>query len=149
LLAIAKVSEGQVDVRVHPTMIPDDYPIAKVGGVYNAIQIVGDACGDVMLSGSGAAAMPTGSAVVADIMDISHRILAGPASRSTQREDMSRARFAVKPVEEIRSLYYLRFVVLDRPGVLSQVSGIVGENNISIAKVIQHGRKESGSVPLV
>src|SRR5439155_11994189 len=67
LLAIAKMHDGQVEARVHPTMVPDEYPIAKIGGVYNAIQIVGDASDDIMLSGRGAGSMPTGSAVVADI----------------------------------------------------------------------------------
>src|SRR5207237_9920633 len=76
LLAIAKMHEsGKAEARVHPTMVPDDYPIAKVGGVYNAIQIVGNACEDIMLYGRGAGSMPTGSAVVGDIMDIAWTIL--------------------------------------------------------------------------
>ena len=91
LLAIAKMHDGKAEARVHPTMVPDEYPIAKVGGVYNAIQIVGDACGDIMLYGRGAGAMPTGSAVVGDLMDISRQILmapsrnlpAGPSGRHT------------------------------------------------------------------
>src|SRR5213592_329094 len=78
LLAIAKWHDGRVEARVHPTMVPDEYPIAKVSGVYNAIQIVGDACGDIMLYGRGAGSLPTGSAVVGDIMDISRQILMEP-----------------------------------------------------------------------
>src|SRR5213593_2943665 len=81
LLAIAKWHDGRVEARVHPTMVPDEYPIAKVGGVYNAIQIVGDACGDIMLYGRGAGSMPTGSAVVGDIMDISRHILLEPSCK--------------------------------------------------------------------
>src|SRR5215472_16630008 len=85
LLAIAKMHDGgdrtRVEVRVHPTMVPDEYPIAKVGGVYNAIQIVGDACQDIMLYGRGAGALPTGSAVVADIMDIARQILMEPSRK--------------------------------------------------------------------
>src|SRR5437016_10537186 len=80
LLAIAKMHEGgKAEARVHPTMVPDEYPIAKVGGVYNAIQIVGNACEDIMLYGRGAGSMPTGSAVVGDIMDIARQILMEPA----------------------------------------------------------------------
>src|SRR5438874_3887512 len=81
LLAIAKMHDGEVEARVHPTMVPDEYPIAKIGGVYNAIQIVGDACGDIMLYGRGAGSLPTGSAVVGDIIDISRTMLTAPAPK--------------------------------------------------------------------
>jgi homoserine dehydrogenase len=146
LLAIAKQHNGRVEVRVHPTMIPNESPIAKVGGAYNAVQIVGDACGDIMLYGRGAGSMPTGSAVVADIMDISRAILnpgtqpalAGPPGNLTSQE-----------MDEVSSLYYLRFMVVDQPGVLSQISGVLGKNNISIESVIQRGRALGGVVPLV
>src|SRR5213594_1112893 len=150
LLAIAKWHDGQVEARVHSTMIPDEYPIAKVSGVYNAIQIVGDACGDIMLYGRGAGSMPTGSAVVADIMDISRQILmepsrhlpAGPSGDAGPVVDF-------QPMDSITSIYYFRFMALDQPGVLSQISGILGRHRISIAQMIQRGRKEGGSVPLV
>jgi homoserine dehydrogenase len=146
LLAIAKQHNGRVEVRVHPTMIPTESPIAKVSGAYNAVQIVGDACGDIMLYGRGAGSMPTGSAVVADIMDISRAILnpgtqpvSTPASGNLISQDM----------DEVASLYYLRFMVVDQPGVLSQISGVLGKNNISIESVIQRGRALGGVVPLV
>jgi homoserine dehydrogenase len=147
LLAIAKVNDGSVEARVHPTMVPEDYPIAKVAGVYNAIQLVGDACEDIMLYGRGAGSMPTGSAVVADIMDISRQILMEPSRNLPLAEDRSRLR--LRPMDAITSIYYLRFMALDQPGVLSQISGILGRNNISIASVIQRGRKKEGAVPLV
>lgn len=150
LLAIAKMRDGKAEARVHPTMVPDEYPIAKVGGVYNAIQIVGDACADIMLYGRGAGSMPTGSAVVADIMDIGRQILMEP-SRQLPNAGVGGAMSGVElqPMEAITSLYYFRLMALDQPGVLSQISGILGRHRISIAQMIQRGRKQGGSVPLV
>ena len=148
LLAIAKSHEDRIEARVHPTMVPDEYPIAKVSGVYNAIQLVGDACEDIMLYGRGAGSLPTGSAVVGDIMDISRNILIGP-SRALPVAAEQGAEIKIQPMELVTSLYYLRFMVLDQPGVLSQISGVLGKYNISIASVIQRGRKEGGAVPLV
>ena len=164
LLAIAKFHDGsvrglpggpdvqhQIEVRVHPTMVPDEYPIAKVGGVYNAIQLVGNACEDIMLYGRGAGSMPTGSAVVADIMDIGRMILMEP-SRKLPGDPAGLAsdtRVKLQPMDSIRSIYYFRFMALDQPGVLAQISGILGRHRISIAQMIQRGRKQGGSVPLV
>jgi homoserine dehydrogenase len=153
LLAIAKMHEGgKAEARVHPTMVPDEYPIAKVGGVYNAIQIVGNACEDIMLYGRGAGSMPTGSAVVGDMMDIARQILMEPSRKLPATEGMDGAGRGVvqlQPIESVTSLYYFRFMALDQPGVLAQISGILGRNRISIAQMIQRGRKEGGSVPLV
>ena len=150
LLAIAKMHGGKAEARVHPTMVPDEYPIAKDGGVYNAIQIVGDACGDIMLYGRGAGSLPTGSAVVGDIMDIARQILMEP-SRKLPAGPSGDAGPVVdfQPMDSITSIYYFRFMALDQPGVLSQISGILGRHRISIAQMIQRGRKEGGSVPLV
>ena len=149
-LAIAKASNGEIEARVHPTFVPDDYPIAQVGGVCNAIQIVGDAVGDLMLQGKGAGEMPTASAVVSDIIDVCRNISAGQAPSSSSGQLVSDSGSdRVKPIESITSLYYLRFMVDDKPGVLSQISGILGNNNISIGSVIQQGRKAGGTVPLV
>jgi len=149
LLAIAKLHHGKAEARVHPTMIPDEYPIAKVSGVYNAIQIIGDACQDVMLYGRGAGALPTGSAVVADIMDIARHILMEPSRKLPRSSDRELPVPELQPMDAINTIYYLRFMALDEPGVLSQISGILGRHRISIAQVIQRGRKQGGSVPLV
>jgi len=148
LLAIAKSRDNKVEVRVHPTMVPDDYPIAKVQGVYNAIQIVGDACGDIMLYGRGAGSLPTGSAVVGDIIDIGRNILAGSAPVVNGPADID-SPIQIQPMENVSALYYVRFMVFDRPGVLSEIAGIFGRYNISIASVIQRGREEGSAVPLV
>jgi homoserine dehydrogenase len=150
LLAIAKMHDGKVEARVHPTMVPDEYPIAKVGGVYNAIQIVGDACQDIMLYGRGAGSLPTASAVVADIMDIGRQILVEPSRNLPETSVVERMpRVEPQPMDSITSLYYFRLMALDQPGVLSQISGILGQHRISIAQMIQRGRKKGGSVPLV
>ncbi len=150
LLAIAKATDEGIEARVHPTMVPDAHPIAQVGGVYNAIEIVGDAVGDLMLYGKGAGEMPTASAVVSDIMDISREIGTSEASPSPSLLPPDGSEGSIKPIESISSLYYLRFMVDDQPGVLSDISGILGRHNISIESVIQKGRVGTGgSVPLV
>jgi len=150
LLAIAKSHEGKVEARVHSTMVPDEYPIAKVSGVYNAIQIVGDACQDIMLYGRGAGSMPTGSAVVADIIDIARQILMEPSRKLPDIGSANELPIPeIQSMDSITSLYYLRLTALDQPGVLSQISGVLGRHSISIAQMIQRGRKQGGSVPLV
>src|SRR5256712_13262356 len=108
LLAIAKMHEGgKAEARVHPTMVPDEYPIAKVGGVYNAIQIVGNACEDIMLYGRGAGSMPTGSAVVGDIMDIARQILMEPSRKLPPGPPaIELAVTQLQPMDSITSLYF-------------------------------------------
>jgi len=151
LLGIAKLVNGEVDARVHPTMVPVSDPIAKVDGVYNAIQLVGDAVGDVMLYGRGAGSLPTGSAVVSDVIAIGRNLLKGAAGRvppaSFQRDQ--RRPIRMKPIEEISSLYYLRFMVVDRPGVLAQIAGELGRCGISISSMLQQGRGEGQTVSVV
>jgi len=151
LLAIAKFLDGEIEARVHPTMIPSMSPVAQVEGVYNAIQLVGDAVNDIVLYGQGAGSMPTGSAVVSDVIDIARNLLMGASGRvppaSFQRDQ--RRPLRIRPMEEIATLYYMRFMVLDRPGVLSQISGVLGHHGISISSVLQQGRKEGQTVPVV
>lgn len=141
LLAITKILNGEIELRVHPTMVPEDYLIAKVEGVFNAIYVEGDNVGATLYYGRGAGSLPTGSAVVADIIDIAK-------GANALLLDFSE-NLVIKPIEEIESMYYFRFSALDRPGVLSKISGVFGEHNISIASVIQKGRSKAGAVPLV
>ena len=132
-------------------MIPSTSPVAHVEGVYNAIQLVGDAVNDIVLYGQGAGSMPTGSAVVSDVIDISRNLLKGASGRvppASFQQDQRRP-LRIRRMEEIVSLYYLRFMVLDRPGVLSQISGVLGRHGISISSVLQQGRKEGQTVPVV
>ena len=146
LLGITKITDGEVELRVHPTMVPHDYMIAKVDGVFNAVHVKGDMVGDTLYYGRGAGDLPTASAVVADIAEIARGINAGSASPSLR---ISARPAKVKDMKDIRSKYYFRFSAIDRPGVLSAISGIFGKHNISITSVIQKGSKAESAVPLV
>jgi len=151
LLAISKDTGNAVDARVHPTMIPFDNLLSSVNGVLNAITISGDAVGDVMLYGHGAGMMPTASAVVSDTVDIARNLLSGTSGRvpllSYQMENIRK--IPIMSVDEIFTHYYFRFSAVDRPGVLSKISGILGDLGISIKSVHQKGRKTKGPVPIV
>lgn len=151
LLAICKEAADGIEARVHPTMIPEDNLLSKISGSINALTITGDAVGDVMLYGHGAGMMPTASAVIGDIVDIARNLIQGNAGRvpllAFQSDRMVPLR--ILPMDEVTTHYYLRIHVLDRPGVLSRISGILGEMDISIQTVHQKGRKAKGPVPIV
>lgn len=151
LLAIARNWDGQVEMRVHPTLIPHHHVLANVDGAYNAVHVHGNAVGNIMLYGLGAGMMPTGSAVVSDLMDLARDILGNTPGRipplAFRRENLEEA--VIKPITAVTTCYYFRFAVLDRPGVLSKIAGILGQNQISIAAVIQKGRQVEESVPIV
>jgi homoserine dehydrogenase len=151
LLAISRSDGERIEVRVHPTMIPQEHVLAKVEGAYNAVHISGDAVGDVMFYGLGAGMMPTGSAVVSDLLDLGRDLLAGRGVRISPLACDGKAvkQREIKPMDELVINYYFRFSAVDRPGVLSKISGILGSHEISIASVIQKGRQVKGSVPLV
>lgn len=149
LLAIAKASDGAVEARVHPTLIPADSPLAAVSGVFNAVFITGHAVGDLMFYGRGAGQLPTASAVWSDIVEIARRIAHDLPSLAVELPTAGPGALALRPMDDIRTCYYLRVMAQDRPGVLSRVAGILGENEISIASVIQKGRASNEAVPVV
>jgi homoserine dehydrogenase len=151
LLAIAIMKNYVVEARIHPTMIPSAHLLANVNQNYNAFHIVGDASGPVFLFGQGSGMMPTASAVLSDIIDIARNILKGISGRTPLRSinEAAMGDIKLKPMDEIETKYYFRFSAVDRPGVLSKISGILGENNISIATVIQKARIENSAVPVV
>jgi len=134
LLAIAKKSENSIEVRVHPVFIPSDSFLAKVNGVYNAVQVEADLAGKVLFMGEGAGAMATSSAVVADIVSSARKIVLGISSMSIQKMDTGRS---IKPMSEIETQYYVRLSAADQPGVLAQIATVFGDNKISIASAIQ------------
>ena len=134
LLAIAKQDDKSIEVRVHPVFIPEDSLLAKVDGVYNAVLVEGDLVGRVLFFGEGAGAQPSSSAVIADIVSAAQDIVLGVGNRTMWRLEPDKI---IKPMSEIETRYYLRLNVADRPGVLAQISKVLGDHQISISSVIQ------------
>src|SRR5436309_3355803 len=134
LLAIAEQVDGQVAVRVHPAMVPLTHPLASVRDSFNAVFIEGEAVGELMLYGRGAGGMPTASAVVGDLVDAAHNLRNGTCGRP-----IILGRAQVRPIDEMRSQYYLNLQVADRPGVLAAVAGVFGEHGVSIKSMEQVG----------
>jgi len=149
LLAIAKRTGRDIELRVHPTMLPQDELISSVSGVFNAIFVQGDAAGDALYYGRGAGELPTGSAVVSDIVDIARNMMTGACERIKDINVSGTPDLKIKKMEDVRTSYYLRFSAIDKPGVMSKISGILGSHNISIKSMIQKGRKKEEAVPIV
>jgi homoserine dehydrogenase len=136
LLAIGAEVDGALEMRVHPTLLPTGHPLAAVTGPFNAIFVSGSSVGEVMFYGQGAGAMPTGSAIVGDIIDVARNIQFGSTGRvaCTCFEDKR-----LKPMDEISARHYLRTQVADRPGVLAAIAKVFGEEGVSLASVLQMG----------
>ncbi|WP_456432219.1 homoserine dehydrogenase [Thermosulfuriphilus sp.] len=148
LLAISRQIKEGIEVRVHPTLVPEGHMLASVREAHNAFYITGDAVEDILLYGLGAGAHPTGSAVCADIIDLARSLRRKKKTRLGP-PSFSGPSLPILPMESVLSRYYFRFSVVDRPGVLSKIAGILGKHQISIASVIQKGRDQGGSVPIV
>ncbi|MGI6713083.1 MAG: homoserine dehydrogenase [Bacillota bacterium] len=146
LLGITKEENNEVEVRVHPAMIPADHPLSAVNDAFNAVFVEGDAIGKAMFYGKGAGELPTASAIVGDII---------LAARNIQF--MSQGRLGctcfetkrIKPIGEVKSKFYLRIIAQDRPGVLASIAAVLGNQNVSIATVIQKETDELGRAELV
>ncbi len=139
LLAIAKQSDSSIEVRVHPAFVPEDDFLAKVDGVYNAVLVEGDLVGRVTFLGKGAGALPTSSAVIADVVQAARDIVFGVGCRTVWKLESGKA---VKPMSEIITRYYIRMNIADRAGVLAQIAGVLGDHNISISSAIQEEADE-------
>lgn len=145
LLAIAKRDGNTIEVRVHPTFLPEKHPLATVDGSFNAVYLYGHACKEMMLQGRGAGDMPTASAVVGDII---HAAMVDVHVHPTFVNE-------AEPVKELSftnnwtTKYYIRVSAIDAPGVLSSVAGCFAKQNVSIASMMQKGSVEGGRVPLV
>ena len=144
LLAIAKEVDGKVELRVHPTMIPKKHPLANVYDSYNAVFIKGNAVGDLMFYGRGAGDLPTGSAVVSDIVSIVRSNVNSENENPVVKNNLWKRE--IKAMNEVRSKYYVRATVVDKPGVLSEITTILSNNNVSLRSVIQKGDEEEGVV---
>ncbi|MEO8165282.1 MAG: homoserine dehydrogenase, partial [Betaproteobacteria bacterium] len=139
LLGITRRAANGIELRVHPTLIPSKRLIANVEGVMNAILVKGDAVGATLYYGAGAGAEPTASAVVADLVDVTRMHTADPEQRvphlAFQPDRMSN--LPILPMEEVETSYYLRLRVLDRPGVLADITRILADQSISIEAMVQ------------
>ena len=149
LLAIAKNSPDGLQLRVHPTLLPSSHLLSDVRGTDNAIFIRGDLVGEALLFGKGAGSKPTASSVIGDIVEIArHIVLAGDNPPSYKLDYVSGDR-QISRIEDLSIAFYLRFSVLDKPGVLAGISSILAGNNISIANVSQEERNVGGAVPVI
>lgn len=137
LLAIVKDNDGRLELRVHPTMIPENHPLANVYDSFNAVLIKGNAVGDLMFYGRGAGDLPTGSAVVSDVVSILRSNIEMENLNPVVKNNLWVKE--ISDISEIDSKYYMRLTVADRPGVLGEISSVVGANNVSLRSVIQKG----------
>lgn len=146
LLAHAYRSDGGIDVRVHPTMIPESHQLATVNGVFNAIYTVGDAAGENMFFGEGAGAGPAASAVMGDVLEVARHLQMGikPIVGCTCTDDLP-----ILSVEDLHTKYYIRFVVADRSGVLASAADIFAKYDVSVKTVTQRGNAARDDVDLV
>ena len=145
LLAVAESVNGGVSVRVHPTLVPLDHPLANVRGAHNAVFVEGPDSGDLLFMGPGAGGGPTATAVLGDVIDAARDLLAG--TRVAPRIKLGEG--SIVPFGEISSKWYIRLEVADAPGVLAQIAGVFGEHGVSIMSVWQDGRGDDATLLLV
>ena len=151
LLAVANLVDGEVEMSVSPTLIKKGNPLAEVQDAFNAVRVRGDAVGPVFFHGQGAGQMPTASAVVADIIDT----VVGRSQITFNNLELwseSNRPISMADANHTVDRYYLRMQVIDKPGVMAEITGILGNNGVSIASIIQHKRENGSSsktVPLV
>lgn len=148
LLAIAKETPAGLEVRVHPTLLEKKHPLASVSGVFNSIYLKGEPVGHSLFYGRGAGEFPTASAVVSDIVDVARNLVSNTPNRIPPFWENKKRKKLIPP-EKIENEYYLRFTVIDTPGVLSKIAGALGKQKISIASVIQREHKEGEEVAVV
>ncbi len=147
LLAIVKRAGGEVEVRVHPTLVPHSHPLAAVSGVFNAIMVAGDIVGDTLYYGRGAGRAATSSAVISDLADVARDLASGSLRRGPSFAGNGVGK--IRPIGEIAARYYLRLSLLDKPGMLARVAQILGQNGISIASVMQKEARSGEYVPVI
>lgn len=146
LLGLALRDDDGIEVKVHPTLIPQRHPLASVYDSYNAVFVRGDAVGDTMFYGRGAGEMPTASAVAGDLVDVVRHMLSNSNGHTNMRSYLN---LPVKDIGDTMSRFFLRIQVADRPGVLSRIASVLGDRGVSIAQVVQREHEEGGSAELV
>lgn len=147
-LGVAGVDEKGLALRVQPTFVPETHVLAGVSGAFNAIYIVGDPVGPLLLYGRGAGAGPTASAVVGDLLEVGRDLVSGGVGRVPLPFGTDK-RLPLADPDAYRSAFYLRFTAYDRPGVLAKVAGALGAQGISIASVVQKERQSGKAVPIL
>ena len=145
LLAIANRVDEQLEMRVHPALIPLSHPLASVNDAFNAVLVNGSSVGDVMFYGRGAGSLPTGSAVAGDIIDVARNLVADATGRLHETGLQDRR---IIPIHETRSQFYMRLTALDRPGVIANVAACFGSHEVSIASIVQKG-SQGGDAEIV
>jgi homoserine dehydrogenase len=145
-MAVGRDHGDDIELRVHPTLVHRDTPLANVGGVLNAIALEGRALGPCLLSARGAGDMPTAVSVVADVLDVARARLSGALGLATRGIQMRER--PLTPIDDVRMRYYLRFQAHDRPGVLARLAGALGEAGVSIEQMVQEGGAGSSGVPV-
>ena len=148
LVIAKKINNNVIEARVHPTLIPKTNLLASVEGVFNAIYLNSDLAGDILLYGEGAGQFSAASAVVSDLVDLG-KSLTGKTENSRLIFPTTSVVKKIHKIDEILTKYYVRFMAIDKPGVLAKISGIFGRYGISIASVTQKGRKKALAVPIV
>jgi homoserine dehydrogenase len=148
LLAVIKQNDGKVEVRVHPTLVPCGKVLASIDREFNAVLLRGDLAGDTLYYGRGAGQEPTASTVIADIADVARNMIAGSPRRVPAIAGDGKLP-EVRKMAEIRTRYYLRLSLLDRPGTLSRIAAVLGDHNISIASVLQQEVRTGEHVPVI
>mgnify|MGYP002725653441 FL=1 len=151
-LGIARRLPNGLDLRVHPCLVGDDHLLASVSGVMNAIVVNGDAVGETLFYGAGAGAQPTASAVIADLVDVVRTLTSDPGNRVPHLafQPATLAAPGIVPLSEIVCAHYLRLTVNDRPGVLADITRILGDYQVSIEAIRQQGSADAlGNVPVV
>jgi homoserine dehydrogenase len=142
-------AEAPIEARVHPAMLRKEHILASVSDAFNAVLLRGNNVGDILLYGKGAGELPTASAVMSDIADAARNILGGTPRRLPMGYYRESRRLPVKPLAEHVSRYYLRFSVVDRPGVLAAIASVFGKHSISISSVVQREAVEGQSTPVI
>lgn len=145
LVGVARMCDGQIEVKVHPLLIPDSHPLATVRDSFNAVFVHGDACDDAMFMGRGAGKMPTASAVMGDVVIVMRNMV---HDNCGWNGGVAYKKIPVKPIEETKTRYFLRLKVADKPGALANIAGVLGNNDVSIAQAVQK-RSRDGVAELV